>query len=221
MARAATSDEAIVDTDSLEHAAGDLAASDPSLARLLERNGVPPLWRRPEGFATLVLLILEQQVSLASARAAYRRLEVTTGGVTPTAFLALDQPTLSAIGFSRQKSSYGRDLAMAIEQGTFRPSELGSLPDAEATEHLLRQRGIGPWTAACYLLGALGRIDAWPTGDRALLVSMGNVLDMGRPPSRDEADAIAERWRPRRSVAARMLWHDYLAGAPEVPRRVR
>lgn len=173
---------------------------------------MPPLWKRSEGFATLVLLILEQQVSLASARSAYGKLEEVIQEVTPEAFLSLDDATLRAVGFSRQKSGYCRALASAIWEGAFRPDALGALPDEEANALLLDLRGIGPWTAACYLLAALGRVDAWPTGDRALHVSMGSALGMDIPPTTEEADAIAERWRPQRAVAARMLWHDYLGG---------
>jgi DNA-3-methyladenine glycosylase II len=154
---------------------------------------------------------------LASARSAYARLEAAIPVVTPGAFLTLDDETLRTVGFSRQKSSYCRGLAAAIREGAFRPEDLADLSDDEAAAVLVGLRGIGPWTAACYLLGALSREDAWPTGDRALQVAMGTVLGMDRVPTTEESDSIAERWRPWRAVAARMLWHDYLGGDPAGP----
>lgn len=162
----------------------------------------------------MVRLILEQQVSLASADAAFRRLSEALDTVDPEPFLELDDATLRAIGFSRQKTGYARGLAQGIVWGTIDLQHLGSLADKEVIERLQTIKGIGPWTASNYLLFVLGRPDAWPTGDRALYVSMTKVLDLGEVPDRDVADEIAERWRPYRAVAARMLWHDYLGGEP-------
>ena len=181
---------------------------------LLDRNGPPPLWQRPPGFATMVRFILEQQVSLASADAAYQRLESKIGEITPQGFLILDDVTLREIGFSRQKAGYGRGLASAIVDGSVNLQELDPMADNEVMEILESIRGVGPWTASCYLLFVLRRPDAWPRGDRALQVSMASVLGLDAVPDREGADAIAERWRPYRAVAARMLWHDYLGGSP-------
>ncbi len=169
------------------------------------------MWERVPGFATLVKLILEQQVSLASGAAAYRRLEARLGTVTPASFLTLDDGELRTIGFSRQKSRYVRLLAAGIVTGDVDVDRLADLDDAEAAEALLMLTGVGPWTAGTYLLFALGRPDAWPSGDRAIVVSLGRALDRA-PVSPAEADEIAEAWRPWRAVAARLLWHDYLGG---------
>ncbi len=192
-------------------ACAELAGADGVLADLYARNGPPPLWERPPGFPTLVRLILEQQVSLASGRAAFNRLQTRLGEVTPTRFLPLDDEELRAVGFSRQKAKYVRLLAEAVVEQRFRFDDLAGLDDDEATAALLSHTGVGPWTAANYLIFAERRADAWPRGDRALVVSLGRALRAGTP-SYDEADARAERWRPWRAVAARMLWHDYLGG---------
>ena len=168
----------------------------------------------------MIRFILEQQVSLASADAAYERLEAATDGIDPKSFLALDDAELRRIGFSRQKAGYARGLAEGMLDETIDLQGLDALADNQVMEHLEAIRGVGPWTASCYLLFVLGRPDAWPPGDRALQVSMAKVLDLPQVPDRDTADAIAERWRPYRAVAARMLWHDYLGGDP-VPATLR
>ena len=195
----------------LADATRELAQRHRKLRHLVARNGVPPLWLRPEGFATLVKMILEQQVSLASAAAAYRNLEARLGAVEPERFLLLDDGELLAAGFSRQKTSYCRGLAEGLLDDSIVLDDLSAEPDDAARRRLTAVRGIGPWTADVYLMFALGRPDVWPPGDRALLVSLGRLLDTEPPPSHD-AEAYATRWAPWRSVAARLLWHDYLGG---------
>ncbi len=188
-----------------------LAATDPALAGVVERWGPPPFWRHPEGFAGLVHGILAQQVSLESAVAAFGKLEGALGRVEPEAFLTLDDARLRAVGFSRQKAAYARGLAEAIAGGTLDLAALDSSPDDEVRRSLLRLRGIGRWTADVYLLFALRRADAWPSGDLALAVA---VQELWGQPTRlgwDALDMFAERWRPQRAVAARFLWHDYLS----------
>jgi DNA-3-methyladenine glycosylase II len=187
---------------------------DPVLARLAEQNGVPPLWPRDPGFSTMVRLILEQQVSLASAEAAYRKLECATGRIDPESFIGLTDTKLRTIGFSRQKAGYVRDLAVGLMDGSIDLDTIGDLADAIAADRLLDIRGVGPWTAACYLLFALRRPDVWPPGDRALQVSMGQVYALSDVPDDGTSVARAAAWRPLRSIAARMLWYEYL-GAPE------
>ena len=194
---------------SLRAAASELAAADPSFGASFERYGPPPLWAREPSFATLVHLILEQQVSLASAQAAFDRLTVAIGTVEPSAFLALDDVELRTIGFSRQKAGYARDLAVALTDG-FDLAALTRLPDDEVRAALQAHRGIGRWTADIYLTMCLLRPDVWPHGDLALATSARDVLTLAERPTLAELEAIAERWRPYRAVAARMLWHDYL-----------
>jgi len=189
-----------------------LAAHDPDLGRLVARNGIPPLWRREPSFSTIVLIVLEQQVSLASARAAFDRLQAVMGDVDPAAFLALDDVQLREIGFSGQKAGYCRGLAAGLLDGSIDLEHIGLLDDDEARRRLVAIRGVGPWTADVYLMFALGRIDTWPPGDRALLVSLGSAKGLDYVPSSQAGVDMAEPWRPWRSVAARLLWHDYLGG---------
>lgn len=199
-----------LDAVTLEDAVNQLAAADHRLAGLRQSNGVPPLWGRNEGYPTLVKIILEQQVSLDSAAAAFSKLEEAGGAVAPSSFLTLDDFELKRIGFSRQKAGYCRGLAAGILDGSVDLDELAMLDDATARGRLEEIRGIGPWTADVYLLFALQRPDVWPMGDRALVVSMGESLPLAEVPSYELAAEIAAEWRPWRSVAARMLWHAYL-----------
>lgn len=197
--------------ETLLHGVAELARRDPTLADVVARLGPPPLWQRTPGFPTLVLLILEQQVSLASARAAFVRLEAALGVVTPAAFLELDDATLRTVGFSRQKTGYARGLAQAMVDGRFDPVRLEPLDDAEVRTELTRLKGVGPWTAEIYLLMVLRRPDAWPAGDLALATAAQQVKGLPSRPSPAELTALAEGWRPWRAVAARLLWHHYLA----------
>ncbi len=188
-----------------------LVAADSVLAGVLDRWGPPPFWRHPEGFAGLVHGILAQQVSLESAVAAFGRLEGALGRVEPEGFLTLDDARLRAIGFSRQKAGYARGLAAAIAAGALDLDRLAVAPDDEVRRTLVALRGIGRWTADVYLLFALRRPDAWPSGDLALAKAVRELWGLPALPGWDELDAWAERWRPQRAVAARFLWHDYLS----------
>ncbi len=188
-----------------------LISVDADLAIIHERFGPPPLWPRPAGFPTLVLMILEQQVSLASARAAYDRLAGHVESLTPENFLQLDDPTLRQIGFSRQKSRYVRLLSQAILDRSFDPDALEGMEDDRARRELTALTGIGTWTADVYLLMVLGRPDIWPVGDRALVVAAREVKRLDHDPTPAELTELAEPWRPLRSVAARLLWHHYLS----------
>jgi DNA-3-methyladenine glycosylase II len=182
------------------------------LAKLSERNGVPPLWPREPGFATLLRLVLQQQVSLASADAAYRKLEASMGVVEPARFLDFNDDQLKVIGFSRQKTGYVRGIAAGLADGSIDLDLLADLSDEDAASRLTTIRGVGPWTAACYLLFALRRPDVWPPGDRALEVSIGRAYGLPHPVVSLAADERALAWRPFRAVAARLLWHEYLGG---------
>ncbi len=197
--------------EALVAGATELSARDERLARVVADLGVPPMWAREPGFPTLVLLILEQQVSLASARAAFDRLRAAADPLTPAAFLALDDAALLAIGFSRQKARYGRALAAAVLNGTLRLEALAGLDDAGVDAALTAVPGIGPWTATIYRLMVLLRPDAWPVHDIALAQAIAEVRSLPARPDPDEMHAVAETWRPWRAVAARLLWHHYLS----------
>jgi DNA-3-methyladenine glycosylase II len=195
----------------LASAVAELAARDADLARIVARHGPPPLWDREPGFATLLHIVLEQQVSLASAQAAFNRLRVAATPLEPARFLELDDDQLLAIGFSRQKARYGRSLAAALVAGTLDLEGLDTLDDDAVHRTLQAIPGIGPWTSTIYLLMVLGRPDVWPVGDIALAESVGQVKGLGHRPDATEMAAVGDAWRPWRSVAARLFWHDYLA----------
>jgi DNA-3-methyladenine glycosylase II len=194
---------------SLRAAAARLADLDPVLGASYAQFGPPPLWAREPTYATLVHLILEQQVSLASAQAAFDRLAQAIGQVTPATLLMLDDQQLRAIGFSRQKTGYARDLAQALLDG-FSLDALTSLPDDDVRSALTRHRGIGRWTADIYLTMCLLRPDIWPRGDLALATAAHEIGATAERPADADLAGIAERWAPDRAVAARMLWHHYL-----------
>jgi DNA-3-methyladenine glycosylase II len=195
---------------SLSRGLSHLASVDADLKRILEEHGRPPIWEREQGFATLVLIMLEQQVSLASARAAYDRLLIHASPLTPESFLALDDATLKRAGFSRQKITYAWHLAQLILEGELNLSALARMGDDEARAQLLRVKGIGPWTAEIYLLRALLRPDAWPAGDLALAIAAQQVKRLPARPTPNELDELSLAWKPWRAVAARLLWHYYL-----------
>ncbi len=171
---------------------------------------------RPEGFPTLLQLILEQQVSTTAARTMFSRLQRTINPIEPRAFLQLGDEDMASCGFSRQKAGYGRELATAILDGSFDPDTLGGLADGEVVRRLTALRGIGSWTAENYLLWALGRRDVFPAGDLALQVEWQKLTGSRQRPSTDELREIASAWRPRRSAAALLIWHSYL-GTGENP----
>jgi DNA-3-methyladenine glycosylase II len=188
-----------------------LAGLDPDLAKIAAALGPPPLWERQPGFQTLIHIILEQQVSLSSARAAFDRLLAVTTPLTPERFLLLNDAELKSVGFSRQKTSYGRCLAGAIVRRDLDIDALNSMDDETARAELMRIKGIGRWTSDIYLLMALLRPDVWPRGDLALAVAVKQVKRLRQRPTEEELCIISSEWQPWRSVAARLLWHYYLS----------
>lgn len=195
---------------SFARALRELSAADDDLGKVVADFGAPPMWDRDTGFPTLMLLILEQQVSLASARATFARLEQAVETLTPDNFLILDDDTLRAAGFSRQKTRYGRLLAEAVADGTLDVETLGDRDDETVRAALTAITGIGNWTADVYLLMSLKRPDIWPVGDLALQVAAHEVKDLPERPKADVLLELGEAWRPWRAVAARILWHYYL-----------
>ena len=187
-----------------------LTRLDRRLGALVQRHGPPPLWARPRGFPTLLRIILEQQVSLVSAAALYRRLAAALPHIAPEPILTLGVTGLQALGFTRQKASYVCGLAADVGGGALALRHLPRWPDREVSERLIRIRGIGPWTASIYLLMALRRPDVWPPGDLALHQALARLEGTPGLPSSSQAERLAERWRPLRAVAARILWHAYL-----------
>jgi DNA-3-methyladenine glycosylase II len=200
----------ILTQKSLALAARELAARDEMLAQIHAAHGDPPLWRRPTGFQTLVHIILEQQVSLKSAKAMLVRLDAAIQPFTPHRFIELGDIYLRGLGVTRQKSAYLLHLSDSIVNGDLSFAKLARLSDEEARLVLTRVKGIGSWSADVYLLMAMRRADIWPAGDLALAVAMKELKGLVRRPGPEELERLAEQWRPHRAVAARMLWQYYL-----------
>lgn len=189
----------------------ELSESDPHLAFVYNTYGPPPLWERPPGFATLLYIILEQQVSLASAKACFDKLAAHLGKVSPSGLLALSDAELKTVGFSRQKTAYARNLSEAVIENRIELDSLHKLPDAEVKAELVKLKGVGEWTSDIYLLMALLRPDIMPKGDIALHAAYQKLTGADTRPASDEFVLMAEKWKPFRSVAARLLWHFYLS----------
>jgi DNA-3-methyladenine glycosylase II len=195
---------------SLALAARELAARDEMLAAIHAKHGDPPLWRRDTGFTTLVHIILEQQVSLKSAKSMLVRLDGAIQPFTPERFLELGDMHLRGLGVTRQKSSYLLDLSASIVSGELNFTKLARMSDDDVRVALTKIKGIGSWSADVYLLMAMRRADIWPAGDLALAVAMKELMGLATRPNHLELERWAEQWRPHRAVAARMLWQYYL-----------
>ncbi|MDR6788618.1 DNA-3-methyladenine glycosylase II [Sphingomonas sp. BE138] len=193
-----------------------LAAREPAFAAALERVGYPAPRIRARGYATLLRTILGQQVSVKAADAVWRKLEALGDPTDPAMIARLDDDSLRACGFSRQKTGYARSLAEEVLSGRL---DLDQLPadDEEAIAQLVRVKGIGRWSAEVYLLFAEGRPDIWPAGDLAVQIETGRILGHPTRPSEKLTRALAEAWRPHRGAAAIFTWHHYGAGADAAP----
>ena len=185
-------------------------AGESVFGAILDRAGPPRFRRRRNGFATLLHIILEQQVSISAAASMHRRLAALCRPLAPEPFLALDDATLRSCGFSRQKMAYGRGLAAAVASGSLDFAALEAADDAAAQAALVSLKGIGRWSAEIYLIFALGRPDVWPAADLGLQVAAGECLGLDERPGEPALRAIGEAWRPWRSVAACLLWQSYL-----------
>jgi len=201
-----------LDLARLHDAAHLLADRDPDLAAILARHGPPPLWDRTPGLATLIAIVLEQQVSLRSGAAALERLTAAAGSLEPAAIAALGEDGARAAGLTRQKARYVVELAAAALDGRFDAAKIAAAGDDDARSRLTSLFGVGRWTADIYLLMALCRPDIWPDGDLALAAAMRRAKRLAALPDATAQRLIADAWRPWRAVAARLLWHAYLAG---------
>jgi len=195
----------------LARAAKELARRDRHLAALFAKHGPPPLWSRPQGFSTLIKIILEQQVSLASAASVFARLRKNVVPFRPVRMIELGEVHLKSLGLTRQKTTYCLHLAESLADKRLRLSQLSSMDDEQAKATLMEIKGLGAWSADIYLLMALRRPDIWPVNDLAIAVAVAKLRELKAKPNPIELTALAEAWRPYRSVAARMLWQYYLA----------
>ncbi|MVN91008.1 DNA-3-methyladenine glycosylase 2 family protein [Mucilaginibacter sp. HME9299] len=188
-----------------------LTETDSDLASIVKKFGYPPFWSRSNTFESLVHIILEQQVSLASALAALNKLKDNIQQVTPARFLLLNDEQLRACYFSRQKTTYVRNLAENLLSGKLSLDELEHLPDDEVRLRLTALKGIGNWTADIYLLMVLHRTDIFPIGDLAVVNALKKLKKLPAQTPKDDLVKIAEQWRPYRSIGAMLLWHFYLS----------
>jgi len=188
-----------------------LAFADADLAAIIEKHGYPPFWHRPNTFETLVHIILEQQVSLASALSALNKLKERIGEITPARLLLLTDEEMKACYCSRQKTKYSRHLAEALLSGQINLAELEQLPDDVVRQKLTSLKGIGNWTADVYLMFVLQHPDIFPIGDLAAVNALKRVKNLPATITKDEIMVITTRWQPYRTIAAMLLWHYYLS----------
>ena len=188
----------------------ELIERDRHLAEIIDTFGYPPSWNREPGFATLIRIILEQQVSYASAKAAFKRLNAAVENLSPESFMTLDDSKLKAIGFSRQKTRYGRELARSIIDRQLDLKKLSELDNRTIRQELTKIKGIGDWTVDIYLMMALQRLDVFPAKDLAVAIAVKEIKNLPQRPQTAELEAIAESWKPYRAIATKILWHYYL-----------
>ena len=184
---------------------------DSDLKVVLDKFGYPPMWSRPNTFETLVHIILEQQVSLASAKAALEKLRSEMTDITPEGFLRLNDDQLRSCYFSRQKTSYARNLAHQIVNEGFSLQSLETLPDQQVREAMVSLKGIGNWTADIYLMFTLHRTDIFPSGDLAAVKAMRTVKKLDAAVTKEQLISLAAAWSPYRTIATMILWHFYLS----------
>jgi len=187
-----------------------LSRKDKDLKQIIKKYDYPRMWTRPAGFSTLIHIILEQQVSLASARAAFLKLNEKLKTITPQKLLLLTDEEMKACYFSRQKIVYGRHLSESIVSKKLNLKKLSFLSDHEIRNELKQVKGIGDWTIDVYLLFALQRTDLFPTGDLAMIKAFKEIKHLPNHTSTETLISIAESWRPYRSIATMILWHYYL-----------
>ena len=187
-----------------------LAKKDRDLRTIIKQYGYPPMWTRPATFQTLILFILEQQVSLASAYAAFKKLKERVGYVTPAKILSLTDAELRSCYFSRQKIIYARELAKAVQSKQLRLNKIAISHEDEIRLELKKIKGIGDWTVDVYLMHALQRTDLFPLGDIALVNSLKEIKQLHKHTTKEDMLSIAESWKPYRTIASMILWHAYI-----------
>jgi DNA-3-methyladenine glycosylase II len=187
-----------------------LSRKDKDLKQIIKKYNRPLMWTRPATFSTLIHIILEQQVSLASAKAAFLKLKKKLKTITPQKILLMTDTEMKACYFSRQKIVYAKHLSQSIISKKLNLRKLSSLSDHEIRKELKQVKGIGDWTADVYLLFALQRTDLFPTGDLAMMNSLREIKQLPKHTSTEAILKLAESWRPYRSIATMILWHYYL-----------
>ncbi len=191
----------------------ELCSRDKDIARTVAAVGYPEPRNREPGFATLLNIIIGQQISVHAAAAIRGRLVEATDPLTPKSFLALDDAALKVVGLSRRKMEYGRLLAGDILEARFNPDGLPGLDDEAVLEQIVARKGLGRWSAEIYMLFAMGRFDTWPADDLAVQVAVQRLKNLDERPNRKTMERVAEDWRPWRGIAALLMWHHYNTAA--------
>jgi len=176
---------------------------------LRDRNDQINSFKKTGGFEGLISLIVEQQLSVASAKAIFSRVKLVCGDFEAFTFLQINEEELKATGLSRQKVTYCRNVAEAVINKTLDFKKLEKMPDREVIEMLVKIKGIGEWTAQCYLMACMKRLDAWPSSDLGLIVAIQKIKKIKERPKSLTIEKIAEPWKPYRSIAALLLWSAY------------
>ncbi|MNS01326.1 DNA-3-methyladenine glycosylase [compost metagenome] len=191
----------------MQHAIEYLSEKDAIFKFIIEKYGLPTIPKRPEGFETLVLLILEQQVSIDSAKATFLKLKEKENILHPEKMISLTDEEFRAVGVSRQKTSYIKALSIAIINKDVQLESLGSKTAQEVREELIQIKGIGNWTVDIYLMFCLQEPDLLPLGDIAVVNTIKELLDIHE---KEEMEVHSQKWMPHRSMATFLLWHYYL-----------
>ncbi len=202
---------ATFDTGNYHELCNYMAQQDSDLERILDNHGYPPMWTRANTFETLVHIILEQQVSLASALATLNKLRERVTIISPDNLLALDDATMRACFVSRQKAGYIRGLAQALNDKTIQLEALATMTNDAIRQTLVSLKGIGNWTVDVYLMFTLQRADIFPIGDLAAVNAVKRLKQLPAGTSKETILEISAGWQPYRSIACMMLWHYYLS----------
>ncbi|PAW92808.1 3-methyladenine DNA glycosylase [Mucilaginibacter sp. MD40] len=198
-------------TNNYHQLCDELALRDADLANIIHLYGYPPYWSRPNTFESLVHIILEQQVSLASALSALNKLRDRLGEVTPARILLLTDAEMRECYCSRQKTTYIRYLAEAILAGTINLNAFEEMNDEDIRAQLTALKGIGNWTVDVYLMFVLHHTDILPLGDLAIVNAIKNLKTLSKDTPREQLLLIADDWKPYRTIASMLLWHFYLS----------
>ena len=195
---------------SLKEAIAYLSKADPDFRKVIkERNKQIILFKRPSGFEGLINLIVEQQLSVASAAAIFKRLKKSIVPFSPKKFSLLENDIFKLAGLSQQKIDYCKGISEACLSKALDFKVLEKMTNIEVEKELVKLKGVGQWTAQCYLLGCMSRIDAWPSSDLGLQVAIKKLKNLEVRPEQLTTEKIAESWKPFRSVAALILWSTY------------
>ncbi len=187
-----------------------LVAKDNRLKQIVVDYGYPPFWHREPGYEGLVRIILEQQVSLASAFSCFQKLKSKIGQITPIAVLELSESELKFCGFSRQKTQYAKNLAFELDCGKISLSDLLQKDSEKIRETLITIKGIGHWTIDVFLLNCLHKLDVFPIGDLVLIKALREAALIGKTDSKETILKKTTKFRPYRSILSILLWHKYI-----------